>query len=149
MEWVSTAMRPLTHDTTGTGGAPPAKGMRPIVPPPLGTPATPVGSGAPTTSLRRGGPAVAWVSVMGWAAVAAGSAGFFGGPFLVGRPVLGYGVLVADLAAIICGALGIWGAWRGFTRLDLSIAGAVLGGASLLLWVTYMSSPPPAPAGGT
>ena len=79
-------------------------------------------------------------------ALVAGVIGLLTGPLLVGDPTARYVVLAADVVAIGFGLLGIWTSLRRFARLDYAVAGLVMGGVSLFLWVQYVSDPP---QGGT
>ena len=79
-------------------------------------------------------------------ALVAGVIGLLTGPLLVGDPTARYVVLAADVVAIVFGLLGVWTSLRRFARLDYAVAGLVMGGVSLFLWVQYVSDPP---QGGT
>jgi hypothetical protein len=83
---------------------------------------------------------------LGPIALAAGVVGLLAGPLLIGDPTARYVVLVADVLALALGALALWAAVRRFARLDLAVAAMVCGGASLFLFVSYVTDPP---QGGT
>lgn len=83
---------------------------------------------------------------LGPVALAAGIVGLLAGPLLIGDPTARYVILAADVLALALGALALWAAVRRFARLDLAVAAMVCGGASLFLYISYVTDPP---QGGT
>jgi hypothetical protein len=79
-------------------------------------------------------------------ALVAGVIGLIAGPLLVDDPTARYVILAADVVAIVFGVLGIWTSFKRYARLDYAVAGLIMGGVSLFLWVRYVSDPP---QGGT
>jgi len=87
------------------------------------------------------------LSPVSLAAAACGALGFALGPILVGDPTWRYLVLAADIAALALGIYALVAAWRGFGRYDGAVFGMVLGGISLALWLSFVTSHPA--SGGT
>ena len=87
------------------------------------------------------------LSPLSVAAAACGALGLVLGPILVGDPVWRYLVLAADIAALALGVCALVTALRGFARYDGAVFGMVLGGISLALWLSFVTSH--AASGGT
>lgn len=131
-----------------SGAAPPREpqpGAAP--PPPLGAPV----SASPAPGAQASQPLVRLWALPdpGPLAVSAGLFGLLAGPLLVAGSPGRYLVLLADIVALALGGLGIWGAVRRWARLDMALAAILMGGVSLFLWISYVTDPPPLPAGGT
>lgn len=77
-----------------------------------------------------------------------GLAGFAAGPFLIAGTPGRYLILLADLAALALGGVGLWVALKHRARFDWAVLGLATGGISLLLYLAYVTDPPSA-AGGT
>lgn len=156
-------MDPDSNGLPGEPGAPierPSGGAPDGVPserPPDGAPsAAPPPLGAPVSVTPAPGAQAAQPLVRLWAlpdpgpvAVAAGLFGLLSGPLLVASSTGRYLILLADIVALVLGGLGIWGALRRSARLDMALAAVLMGGVSLFLWISYVTDPPPLPAGGT
>ncbi len=104
----------------------------------LRTKATPEAGGSPAR-----GPAAR----VGTAVMIVGLLGLLTHPLFIADPTARYLILLADVVALALAGWILTRVLRGTARLDfMTISGALYAGVSLVLFISYVSGPPP---GGT
>lgn len=85
---------------------------------------------------------------LGWVVMIVGLLGLLTHPLFIADPTARYLILLADVVALALAGWIVTQVVRGKARLDFTtVSGALYAGVSLVLFVSYVSGPPPSPGG--